>query len=324
MAARTAPIPHLRKPTWKTRMSQLWNSRMLLLMCTPAILFFLLFSYIPMPGAYIAFVNFNYAQGIFGSPFIGLKNFEFLVSPDFWHSQLGTLTLNTVLYNLVFILTGTIAQIALAIMLNEVAGKIFKKVTQTLMFLPYFISFVLVGLFTYNFLSYDNGMINSVLTSLGLTKIKFYSVASYWPGILTFISLWKGAGYGSVVYLAAIMGMDTGVVEAAEIDGCNAFQRIRHITLPWLVPTIVILTLFAIGGILKGNFGLFYNTVGANNVALYKSTDIIETFVFRAMMVNFNFSTGSAVGLYQSVFGLLLVLGANWVVQRIEPDYALF
>ncbi len=320
MTARPPQLLHLRKPTWKTRLSQMWNNRVLLLMCTPAILFFLIFSYIPMPGAYIAFVNFNYTQGIFGSPFIGFKNFEFLLG----NGQLWSLTTNTVLYNLAFIVTGTFVQIALAIMLNEVGSKWFKKTTQTLMFLPYFISFVLVGLFTYNFLSYDSGMINNLLVSLGMSKIKFYSEAGYWPGILTFINLWKGAGYGSVVYLAAIMGMDSGVVEAAEIDGANAFQRIRYITLPWLRPTIVILTLFAIGGILKGNFGLFYNTVGANNVALYKATDIIETFVFRAMMVNFNFTTGSAVGLYQSVFGFLLVMLANWVVQRIEPDYALF
>ena len=320
MTVKPTQLIQVCKPTWKTRLYKLWNNRVLLLMCTPAILFFLIFNYIPMPGAYIAFVNFNYAQGIFGSPFIGFKNFEFLLG----NGQLWSLTMNTVFYNLAFIATGTIVQIALAIMLNEVGSKWFKKTTQTLMFLPYFISFVLVGLFTYNFLSYDSGMINNLLVSLGMSKIKFYSEAGYWPWILTFINLWKGAGYGSVVYLAAIMGMDSGIVEAAEIDGANAFQRIRYITLPWLRPTIVILTLFAIGGILKGNFGLFYNTVGANNVALYKATDIIETFVFRAMMVNFNFTTGSAVGLYQSVFGFLLVMLANWVVQRIEPDYALF
>ncbi len=192
------------------------------------------------------------------------------------------------------------------------------------MFLPYFISYVLVGLFTYNFLSYDSGIVNNFLSKLGFARVKFYSDAIYWPFFLVFINIWKNAGYGSVVYLATIMGLDTSITEAAEIDGANAFQKIRYILLPWIRPTFVILTLFAIGGILRGNFGLFYNTVGANNIALYGATDIIETFVFRSLMVNFSFSLGSAVGLYQSFFGFIIVLLANWAIRRIEPDYALF
>ena len=310
----------LQKSRSGSKLKRLWNNRILLLMCFPAILFFLIFSYIPMPGAYIAFVNFNYRAGIFRSEFVGFKNFEFLVA----NGQLLQLTYNTVLYNIAFIITGSIAQIALALMLNEVKGRLFKKTSQTFMFLPYFISFVLVGLFTYNLFSYDTGLINTLLASSGAEKIKFYSEASYWPTILILINLWKGTGYGSVVYLAAIMSLDSAIVEAADIDGANEFQKIRYIILPWLKPTFVILTLFAVGGILKGNFGLFYNTVGANNVALYDATDIIETFVFRSLMTNFNFSLGSAVGLYQSFIGFLLVMAANWMVKRIEPDYALF
>lgn len=324
MAAKANPAAmeptHIRKPSTRTWMKQMWNSRILLLMCVPAILFFLIFSYIPMPGAYIAFVNFNYSAGIFKSPFIGFKNFEFLLS----NGQLWQLTFNTVIYNIAFIITGSVAQIGLALMLNEVRSRWFKKTTQTFMFLPYFISFVLVGLFTYNFLSYDSGMVNNMLVSMGMNKVKFFSEAAYWPWFLVLINLWKGAGYGSIVYLAAIMGLDTSIVEAAEIDGVNEFQKIRYIILPWLKSTLVILTLFAIGGILKGNFGLFYNTVGANNMALYKATDIIETFVFRSLVVNFNFSMGSAVGLYQSFFGLIVVLLANGAIKRVEPDYALF
>lgn len=310
----------LQKSRSGSKLKRLWNNRILLLMCFPAILFFLIFSYIPMPGAYIAFVNFNYRAGIFRSEFVGFKNFEFLVA----NGQLLQLTYNTVLYNIAFIITGSIAQIGLALMLNEVKGRLFKKTSQTFMFLPYFISFVLVGLFTYNLFSYDTGLINTLLASSGAEKIKFYSEASYWPTILILINLWKGTGYGSVVYLAAIMSLDSAIVEAADIDGANEFQKIRYIILPWLKPTFVILTLFAVGGILKGNFGLFYNTVGANNVALYDATDIIETFVFRSLMTNFNFSLGSAVGLYQSFIGFLLVMAANWMVKRIEPDYALF
>jgi len=310
----------LEKRSGKQKWKDFINSRTLILMCMPAILFFVLFSYIPMPGAYIAFVNFNYAAGIFKSQFIGFKNFEFLLTSG----QLWRLTYNTVVYNVFFIVTSSIAQIGLALMLNEIRGKWFKKVSQTVMFLPYFISFVLVGLFAYNFLSYDNGMINHWRMALGMSQIKFYSEASYWPGILVFINLWKGAGYGSVVYLASIMSLDTAVVEAADIDGANEVQKIRFIILPWLQSTFIILTLFAIGGILKGNFGLFYNTVGANNMALYKATDIIETFVFRSLVVNMNFSQGSAVGLYQSIFGFAVVMLANAAVKKIEPDYALF
>jgi putative aldouronate transport system permease protein len=307
-------------PSLRVKLTRVWNSRVLILMCLPTILFFLVFWYIPMPGAYIAFVNFNYAAGIFKSQFVGFKNFEFLVS----NGQLWHLTLNTVLYNLAFIVSGSIAQIVLALMLNEVRSRGFKKVTQTVMFLPYFISYVLVGLFAYNFLSYDSGMINHLLGSLGVEKIRFYSTAAYWPAFLVLLNIWKGAGYGSIIYLATIMGQDTAVLEAADIDGVNAVQKIRYIILPWLRPTFIILTLFAIGGILRGNFGLFYNTAGANNIALYKATDIIETFVFRSLMVNFNFSLGSAVGLYQSFFGLLVVLLANWAIRRIDPEYALF
>jgi putative aldouronate transport system permease protein len=314
------PLTGYQKPTVRVRLARLWNTRVLFLMCLPTIIFFLLFWYIPMPGAYLAFVDFNYAAGIFKSQFIGLKNFAFLLA----NGQLLHLTTNTILYNIAFIAIGSIAQIALALMLNEVRSRGFKKVTQTIMFLPYFISYVLVGLFAYNFLSYDSGIVNNLLVSLGGQKTKFYSTAAYWPFFLVLINTWKGAGYGSIIYLATIMGLDTAILEAADIDGVNAVQKIRFIILPWLKPTFIILTLFAIGGILRGNFGLFYNTAGANNIALYKATDIIETFVFRSLMVNFNFSLGSAVGLYQSFFGLIVVLLANWAIRRMDPDYALF
>lgn len=310
----------LGKPTLGRKLTKLWNARALLFMCLPAILFFLIFCYLPIPGAYLAFVDFNYTSGIFRSKFVGFKNFEFLLA----NGQLWHLTFNTIMYNVAFILTSSIAQITLALMLNEIRSRWFKKTTQTFMFLPYFVSYVLVGLFTYNFLSYDSGVVNSFLVSLGMAKVKFFSEAGYWPFFLVFINLWKGAGYGSIVYLAAIMGMDPGIVEAAEIDGAGALKKIRFILLPWLRPTFIILTLFAIGGILRGNFGLFYNTVGANNIALYSATDIIETFVFRSLMVNFNFSLGSAVGLYQSFFGFIIVMLANWAIRRVDPDYALF
>jgi len=289
-------------------------------MCLPAIIFFFIFAYIPMPGLYLAFVRYNYSLGIFKSPFVGLDNFRFLwLTGDLWR-----LTRNTILYNLAFIICGNFLQIFVALLLNEIMNKWFKKITQTIMFLPHFISFVLVGLFAYNFLSYDFGVLNGILRSLGYEPLKTYSNPVIWKYIIVATHLWKSTGYGSIIYFAAIMSLDVQILEAAHIDGANAFQRIRYIVIPWLKPTFVILFLFSLGMIMRGNFQLFFNLVGANNSLLYESTDIIETFVFRALMTNFNFSMGSAVSLYQSIFGLITVLTANWLVRRIEPDYALF
>ncbi|WP_229750583.1 ABC transporter permease [Paenibacillus nasutitermitis] len=289
-------------------------------MCLPAIVFFIIFAYLPMPGLYLAFIRYNYTDGIFHSPFIGFENFRFLVmTGDLWR-----LTFNTVAYNIAFILIGNVLQIFVAVLLNEIRRKWFKKVSQTLMFLPYFISAVLIGLIAYNILSYDYGVLNGILKSFGMEPVKTYSDPTLWPFIIVFTYLWQSTGYGSIIYFAAIMGLDKEIVEASEIDGANAFQRIRHITLPWLKPTFIILLLFSLGGILKGNFGLFYNLVGANNTALYPTTDIIETFVFRSLMTNFNFSMGSAVSLYQSVFGFAVVLSANWFVRKTSPENSLF
>jgi len=304
-----------KKSFWK----KLKKNKTLLLMTTPVIIFFFIFSYLPMPGIYLAFIKYNYNQGIFKSPFVGMENFRFLVQSG----QLATITRNTVLYNLAFILLGNCLQIFVAILLNEIASKKFKKVTQTIMFLPYFISAVIVGLLVYNILDYDYGFLNSVLRSLNLEPVSAYSTPEAWPFIIVLTNLWQGVGYGSIVYFAQITSLDAEVVEAAEIDGVNAFQRIRYIILPWLKPTFVILLLFSLGGVLRGNFGLFYNLVG-NNSLLYPTTDIIETFVFRSLMVNFNFSMSSAVSLYQSLFGCLLVIFCNWVVRKIEPEYSLF
>ncbi|WP_091225459.1 sugar ABC transporter permease [Paenibacillus sp. BC26] len=304
----------------QTRRKRLWNNRTLLLMCVPAILFFAIFAYLPMPGLYLAFIRYNYTDGIFKSAFIGMDNFRFLVmTGDLWR-----LTANTILYNLAFIILGNFLQIFIAILLNELRKKWFKKVSQTIMFLPFFISFVIIGLIAYNILSYDYGMLNSILKTIGADPVKTYSNPHVWPFIIIITYLWQSTGYGSIVYFAAIMGLDSEIVEASEIDGANALQRIRYIVLPWLKPTFIILLLFSLGGVLRGNFGLFYNLVGANNTSLYATTDIIETYVFRSLMNNFNFSMGSAVSLYQSVFGFVVVLTANWLVKKTSPDNSLF
>ena len=300
---------------WK----QVYNSRILLLMCLPAIIFFIVFNYCPLPGIRIAFTNYNFRDGIFGSPFVGLDNFEFLISSG----ELWMLTRNTILYNLVFIVVGNIFQIVIALMLNEIRCKMFKKVSQTLMFLPYFISAVLIGAIAFNILNFDTGALNALLRETGGDPIQIYSKAGLWPFIIIFCNMWQQTGYGSVVYFAAICGIDASMVEAAEVDGATSWQRIRYIILPSLKGTFIILLLFALGGIMKGNFGLFYNIVGTNSL-LYDTTDIIETYVYRSTITDFNFSTASAVGLYQSIIGFCIVMASNFAVKKIDPEYALF
>ena len=315
----TKPAAAASRPR-RTRVGRmLWQNKSLILMCLPAIVFFFIFSYMPMPGMYIAFVKYNYQKGIFGSPFVGLKNFKFL----FTSGQLLLLLRNTVLYNLAFIIVGNVLQLSFAILLNEVQSRMFKKTTQSLMFLPYFISDVLVSLLVYNLLNYDFGFISNLVRSMGGEMPKIYQNAGAWPLVIILVNIWKGTGYGTVVYFAAITSMDTSMLEAAQIDGANGFQKIRYIILPTLKPTVVVLFLFAIGGILKGNFGLFYNLIG-NNSVLFSTTDIIETYVYRSMMNSFNFAQSSAVGLFQSAVGFFIVLGANAFVKHLDPDYALF
>lgn len=289
------------------------------LMLLPAIVYFIIFSYVTMPGAYVAFVNYNPNKGIFGSDFVGFKNFEFLIkNGDLWR-----ITKNTLLYNLVFLILSHSLQIVLAIMLSEITAKYFKKVSQSVILLPHFISYVVVGVFAYNFFNYDNGFINSILVNLGMERFPFYTNPGIWKYIIVFFYLWKTTGYGMIVYLAAITGISNEIYEAAYIDGASRFQRIRYVTVPLLKQTFVLLVLFGLGGILRGSFDLFYNLIGTNSL-LYHQTDIIDTYVYRSLIGSFNFSSSAAVGLYQSVFGLILVLTINLIVRKIEPESALF
>ncbi len=296
------------------------KDRVFLIMCVPTILYFLVFAYLPMPGIYVAFTNFNYARGIFGSPFVGLDNLKFITMSG----KLGLLIRNTVLYNLAFLVTSHVLQITIAILLNEIRNKKFRKLSQSFLILPNFISYVLVGLFSFALFNSTNGILGNILEGFGKTDVSVYNMPAAWPAILVLVNLWKGAGYGSIVYFAALTGMDHEVLEAAQVDGASTIQRIRYITLPSLKPTVIILVLLSIGGILRGNFDLFYNMIGSSNVLLHGSTDVLETYVFRAMTSNFQFSTAAAVSFVQSVFGFILVLTTNAIVKKIEPDYALF
>jgi putative aldouronate transport system permease protein len=295
------------------------KKKVLFLMLLPTILFFIVFCYVPMPGAYVAFVDYNINKGIFGSEFIGFKNFEFLVKTG----ALWNITKNTLLYNIAFLAIGNIVQIVLAVMLSEIGSKWFKKISQSIILLPYFISMVIVGFFAYNLFNYEHGFVNTLLRSLGFENHDFYSDQGIWKYIIVAFKVWAGTGYGMIVYLATITGISSEIHDAASIDGAKFSQRIKYITLPLLKPTAVLLFLFGLGGILKGSFDLFYNLIG-NNSVLYAQTDIIDTYVFRSLMGQFNFSLSASVGFYQSIFGLFFVLAINFIVRKIEPDNALF
>ncbi len=295
------------------------HNKILLLMVFPSILYLFVLSYLPMVGIYYAFTNYNYQGGLFGSPFVGFANFRFL----FASGTAWKLTFNTVFYNLIFIFGGTALRIAIAIMLSEIIGNIFRKVTQTIIFLPHFVSMVLVGVFAYNLMNYETGLINNIITSLGGERFDFYGTPWIWRLIIPAVEFWKSTGYGTIIYLAAILGISEEIYEAAIIDGVTFMQKIRYITLPSLKPTFTILLLMSLGGIIRGQFDLFYQLIG-NNGLLFGTTDIIDTYVYRVLRVSPNIGMGSAVGLYQSVIGALMVLGSNYLIRKLEPENALF
>lgn len=290
------------------------------LFLTPAIIFFLFNNYLPMAGIYMAFTDFNFKDGIFGSEFIGLKNFEFLLLGDVF----GRLTINTILYNVAFILLGNVCQLTVAIVISQVSGKIFKKVNQTLMLMPYFVSYVVLNVIAYNLFSRDSGLINNIVVNVfGGEKISFYTETKWWPLILICFNVWKGLGYGAVVYLATITGISQEYYEAAKVDGATVLQQIRYITLPAVKPTFIILLVYAVGGIVRGQFELFYQLIG-NNGLLYSTTDILDTYIYRATMNSMDYGIGTALGLYQSVFGFVVVMLVNYFIKKKEPEYALF
>lgn len=295
------------------------KNRVLFAMLLPTIVFFLINHYAPMIGIYYAFVQFDFNSGLFDAPFVGMKNFEFL-----WKSgKLMELTVNTIGYNLAFIGLGNALAILVAILLSEVGGKWFKKMTQSILFLPYFVSFVILSVIVFNLFNFEQGVLNSMLTSAGMEPLDVYGMPKLWILLIIIFFLWKNFGYSMVIYLAAITGISEDYYEAAKIDGANTFQRARHITLPMLKTTFVILLLFALGSIMKGQFDLFYQMVG-NNGLLYSTTDIIDTYVFRSLRVTFDFGMATAAGVYQSVFGFFLIITVNGIIRKVNADYALF
>ena len=290
-----------------------------MLMLLPATVYVLVFNYWPMTGIVMAFQSYTFRGGIYGSPWCGLSSFRYLtISGKLW-----SLTANTLLYNLAFLLVGIVLEVAFAITLNELVGKRVKKIFQSLMFLPYFISWVVVGAIIFSLFNYEKGVVNHVLALFGIDAVDIYNNPDYWPVLLVAIRAWKLTGYGTVIYLAAVTGLDPSMFEAASIDGANVWQRIRHITLPALLPTMMIMFLLGIGNVFRGDFGLFYQTVGTNSNLLPK-TDIIDTYVFRSLTSNSDMGMTAAAGLYQSVLCFITITLVNSVVKRVEHDYALY
>lgn len=298
---------------------KLHKYRIFLLMLLPAVVYTLVFSYYPMTGIILAFKKYNYVDGIWGSPWNGIENFKFF----FNSGQAWLVSRNTVLYNVAFIVINTVMQIAVAVMLTEIKNKRFIKVSQSFMFLPYFISWVIVGVMVFNIFSSDYGFMNRLIVGLGGEKVSFYNQPQVWPFIIVFFNMWKNIGYGSVLYLAAIMGIDTSIYESASIDGANVFQRIFKITIPSIMPTTIILLLLSVGGIFKGNFDLFYNLVGTNGL-LFSHTDVIDTLTFRSLISSNNHGMAAAIGLYQSILCFVTILLVNALVRKYDKDYSLF
>lgn len=301
-------------------MKDVFTNRIMLLMVLPGALWFLFFSYIPMAGAIIAFKEYRVSRGgfwasIVNSEWVGWDNFKFL----FTTNDAYVITRNTLLYNLVFIVLGLVLSVLMAIVLSEIVNKKMAKLYQTGMFLPYFLSWVVVGYFAFSFLSSERGLLNHMF---GI-NISWYSESAYWPVIIVLVYLWKSVGYSSVVYLAAIMGIDRSLYEAAMIDGATKFQQIRNITIPLLTPIITIMTLLAIGKIFYADFGLFYQ-VPRDSGTLYGVTNVIDTYVYRGLKTTGEIGMSTAAGLYQSVVGFTLVMTSNWIVRKFDKDSALF
>ena len=297
------------------------RNKWLILLCLPVIVLLIIFAYIPMGGLYMAFVNYRSTTGIFGSEFVGFENFRAFFSTDAWIR----ITANKLYLNALFILFTTFFSIVIAIMLSEVKNKMFKKITQSVVILPHFMSWTIVALFSVAIIASDGAINQIIRTVTGNPEagIDFYNNPMAWPPLLVCLRIWQGAGYGSIVYLATITGIDQEIYEAAKIDGANRWQQIFRITLPLLKNTIIMLTIMSVGKIFYGDFGMIYALVG-NQSQLYSTTDVIDTYVYRLLMTADNLGTTAAIGLIQSCLGFLFVIGCNKLAKVFSPESALF
>ena len=293
-----------------------WKHRAHVVMALPVFLILFFIMYVPMAGLVMAFKNFNYADGIWKSPWNGIENFKFLLASK---ATFISITKNTVLYYLLFTAIGTLLNVTLAIMIDKLVFKKMAKTMQTLMIIPVFISYAAVQFIVYAFISSDTGIINHMLG----TSTRFYSAPKLWPWILLVVKIWKDTGYGSVLYMSVPAGIDSELYEAADIDGANSWQKIWHITIPSLIPMVTVMLLLSVGSVMHSDTGLFYQ-VTRNNGMLYSTTQVIDSYVLNAIFSSSNFGFVAATSFFQSVVGLLLMLFANFTVRKIAPENALF
>lgn len=309
-----------KKGFWKN----VWQFKALILMALPGVIWFIFFFYIPVFVNVVAFKDFCLSpDGFFASlqqsPWVGFDNFKFLfASNDAW-----LITRNTLLYNIVFLAFNLFFAIAFAIVMSELRNKRLVKVYHTMSLLPYFLSWVVISYFVYAFLSPDKGIINQWITNMGGEGINWYADPKWWPFIFVFMNVWKSLGYNSIIYYASVMGIDQTYYEAAMVDGANKWQQIKNVTLPQLLPMISVLLILNIGGIFRADFGLFYQ-VPRNSGALYQVSSVLDTYIYNGLTATGDFGMTAAAGLYQSVVGMCLLLAANLVVRKLEPDSALF
>ncbi len=295
------------------------SSLALISMTIPGLVYLLINNYLPMAGLVIAFKRYDYSKGIWASPWAGFSNFTYL----FKTQDALNIIRNTILYNLVFIALGTVVAVVIAILLNFLKGKLNKKVYQTLILVPYLVSMVIVSYIVYGFLSTESGFLNKAIEALGGHSLNWYTTSKYWPFILTFVNLWKGFGYTSILYYATVIGIDSSLYEAAAIDGATTWKSIVHVTLPGLKTTIITMVLLQVGRMFFSDFGLFYQ-VPMHSGIIADVTDTIDVYVYKGLTQLNDIGRSSAAGFLQSVLGFVLILVVNFIVRKLDEDSALF
>lgn len=300
----------------KSFLQNTWKHRAHVVLALPVFLVLFFIMYVPMAGLVLAFKDYKMTMGIWGSPWCGLKNFQFLLASK---TTFFNMTKNSIMYYLIFTALGTFLNVTLAIAIDQCVFKKMTKTMQTVMIIPIFISYAAVQFIVYAFISTDTGILNK---TLGMNT-KFYATASLWPIILTIVKMWNSVGYGSVLYMSVLAGIDTELYEAADIDGANKWQKIWNITLPALIPMITVMLLLSVGSVMRSDTGLFYQ-VTRNNGALYSTTQVIDSYVLNSILKSANFGFTAATSFFQSVVGLLLMLLSNGLVRKIAPENALF
>ncbi len=295
------------------------KNRWMYFLLMPAMLFSFVFSYLPMIGITIAFQDFNPIKGIWGSEFVAFENFRYFFRGSRWMQ----ITFNTLYLNVLFIITGTVVSIAIAIMVTELGKSLFVRFNQSVMIFPNFISYAVIAMFAQAFVGSDNGYINKVIEFFHGDPVSFYTEPGVWPLIFVIIRIWKGAGFGAIIYIATITGFDIEMYEAARIDGASRMQCIFRITLPMLKDTIILLTILGVGKIFYGDMGMIYTLIGDNSM-LFSTTDVIDTYVFRSIRTSGSMGMSAAVGLYQSLIGFVMVVATNRLAKKYSPDAAIF